>query len=354
MKRGCVFLLLSVYLAHATENAQMSPNEPRKAGTYVVWPGDSTEEINLRCPGFLEPLTERGVRGGFTEQCESRLDQEFLGKIPIAMPIHANDSTLIWQYVFDEPLVKQKIVLKTLADPNCMITEVRSSGDELVDRCRVNTIADYAVLKYMCTGALFRIHKFIEDGYDPSRYLSAFERLFDNDSYWKKRWRQEYLFYHHGWIAAKCAGVPQEAFVSLGMLDDTTELREIPTPGEDDWWWIEQGIEAYRLLGVVDRLSSNLVRAEYGYKKETLTSWQAVDPIMAEFIKVNNPGDYPHTAEAKAARLKHFIAASTHIKIWQANIDQDWLLKQVGEFSDDELTQAAEDATEMMSKQRGD
>ncbi len=349
---GCFLLLLPVYFSHATENVATSTSEERKAGTYVVWPGNSTEEIHSSCPGFLEPLDERGLRGGFTQQCESRLDQEFLEKIPMAMPIYVKDSSLTWRHVFDEPFVKRRIVLDTLGDSNCTTPSNQPDGDDLVDRCNAHMIADYAVLKYMCTGGLFRIRKFIEDGYEASRYLSTFERIFDRGSYWQKRWRQEYLYFHHAWIAAKCAGVPREALASLGVNEDAIELRrEGSTPGEDHWWRIEQSFEAYQLIGVAAQLSGNLTRTEYGYEKKARRAWQLVDPVMAELMKVKDPGDYPSAAEEKAARLKHFIAASTWIERTQVDVSQDWLLKQIGDFSANELSQAAEDALEMMAKQ---
>ena len=35
----------------------------------------------------------------------------------------------------------------------------------------------------------------------------------------------------------------------------------------------------------------------------------------------------------------------------RVNVDQNWLLRQIGEFSNEELKQAADDATAMMAKQ---
>ena len=183
--------------------------------------------------------------------------------------------------------------------------------------------------------------------------MSVFDRIFDNDSYWQTRWRQEYLFYHHAWIAAKCAGVPHGALASLGVFEDTMELGGSPAPGEEDWWWAEQGFEAYKLMDVADRLSSNFTRIEYGYDSESKikSAWQGIHPLMAEVLKVKEPGNFSNAAEEKVARLKHFIAASTWMKMLREDVDQDWLLEHIGEYSDDEFAQAAEEAKEMMDKQ---
>ena len=72
---------------------------------------------------------------------------------------------------------------------------------------------------------------------------------------------------------------------------------------------------------------------------------------MAEVLKVKEPGNFSNTTEEKVARLKHFIAASTRMKILREDVDQDWLLRQIGEYSDEELAQAAEEAKKMMNKQ---
>ena len=288
---------------------------------------------------------------GFTPDCEATLDETFLDQILPWTPIYAKDHTLTWRYVLDEPLAKREIVLATFDDPACRTTSDHPSGNELSVRCNVDVIADYAAFKYACTSGLPLVHRFIENGFEVPSYLTVFERVFDNDSYWEKRWRLEYGYYRHAWVAAKCDGVPHEALASLGVFENTMALEGSPAPGEEDWWWIEQGFEAYQLMRFADRLSNNLSRTEYGYERKNLSSWQLVDPVVVELLKVKDPGDYSSTVEEKRARLKHFIAASTWIKMKQANVNQDWLLRQIGEFSDAELKQAAVEASAMMAKQ---
>ena len=329
----------------------MLATEARTAGTYANWDGESTEDLHLNCPGFLEPLDERGARGGFTRQCESRLDQEFLDKMPMSTPMYAKDRTLTLRHVFHEPLVKRRIVLDTLGDPNCMTSASHTSGNELAGRCNVNQIADYAALKYECAGGLPATHRLIENGLEALSNLTLFERFFDSDSYWEKRWRLEYGYFYKAWIVAKCAGVPVEAFASIGVFENTMDIGGTPTQGEEDWWWVEQGYEAYQLSGVAARLSDNFVRYEYGFEKDTLSGWQRVEPVMAELLKVKDPGEFQSSAEEKAARLKHFIVAQTWMKMRRVDVNKDWLLEQVGEFSDEELKQAAEEATAMTAKQ---
>ena len=347
----CCLLLIPVCFVQATETEQKLETEARKTGSSTLWSGDSTEEFHRNCPGFLEPIAERGVRGGFTQQCEAILDQVFLNQMLPWTPIHAKDNTLTWRYVLHKPLRKREIVLNTLRDPVCSVSGNLPSGDELVDRCNANVIADYAALKYGCAGGLPSVYEFIEEGFEVPSYLSVFDRIFDNDSYWEKRWRLEYGFFRYAWIAAKCASVPREAFASLGVFENTMEFGGSPVPGEEDWWWAEQGFEAYQLMGVADKLSTNLVQIEYRYERKNLSSWQLVEPVMAELVKIKDPGDFRSYPEEKAARLKHFIAASTWIKMRNVDVDQNWLRGQIGEFSDEELTQAAEEAKTMMSKQ---
>lgn len=351
IRRGCLLLLIPTLFVHAAESVQTSANEARKAGTYANWAGESTEDLHLACPGFLKPLAERGDRGGFTEQCETRLDQEFLDKIPMSIPISAKDYTLSWRHVFDDPMVKRRIVLDTLSDPICMNTSGYSSGDELEDRCNATLTADYAVLKYKCTVGLLTTRKFIVEGFKVPTYLSTFDRIFDSDSYWEHRSRLEYGYYREAWINAKCAGVPDEALASLGVFDDTLELGGNPAQGQENWWWAEQGFEAYELMGVAGQFSSNLVQTEYGYEKESLSAWQRVEPVITELLKVKNPGYFQSLPAEEAARLKHFIAAQTWAKMRQRDIDKDWLIRQVGEFSDEALKQAADEAIAMMAKQ---
>lgn len=344
-------MLIPALLLTASEYAQVSENEDRTSGTFTNWSGDSTEDLHVNCPGFLEPIAERGVRGGFTQQCEATLDQEFLNQLLPWTPIYAKDSTLTWRHVLDKPLAKRKTVLATLRDPVCMETGNRQSGDDLVDRCNANVVADYAALKYQCAGGLPNVLRFIESGFEVPSYLSVFDRIFDNDAYWEKRWRLEYAFFRYAWTAAKCASVPKEALASLGVFENTMKFGGNPAPGEEDWWWAEQGSEAYQLMAVADKLSTNLVRTKYRYERKNLSSWQLIDPVMAELLKVKNPGDFQSLSEEKAVRLKHFIAASTWIKMKQVDVDKNWLHRQIGEFSDEELTQAAEEATAMMNKQ---
>lgn len=346
-----VFLLIPSFFTHATEHAQAPATEARTVGTHANWDGESTEDLHLNCPDFLEPLAERGVRGGFTAQCEAILDQRFGEEMVAWAPIYAKDRTLTWRYVFDEPLTKRRIVLDSLGDPDCTTSDNHPIGDELVEKCNANAIADFAALKYECSAGLPSIHRFIKDGFEVPDYLSVVERIFDNDSYWEKRWRLEYAFFRQAWIAAKCAGLPEKALDSLDVIENTMNLGGSPAPGEEDWWRVEQGFEAYQLMGIAARLSSNLARSEYGYERETLSSWQRIHPVMAELLKVKDPGEYPSAEEEKAARLKHYIAASTWIRMKQAKVNRDWLLRQVGEFSDEELAQAADEAATMMAKQ---
>ena len=329
----------------------MLATEARTAGTYANWDGDPTEDLHLNCPDFLGSLDERGARGGFTRQCESRLDQEFLDKIPMSTPMYAKDRTLTLRHVFDEPLVKRQIVLETLLDPDCMTSDIHPPSNELADRCNANFIADYAALKYECAGGLPITHRLIENGIEALSGLSLFDRFFDSDSYWEQRWRLEYGYFNKTWIVAKCAGVSVEAFASLGVFENAMDIGGTPAQGEEDWWWVEQGYEAYKLTGVAARLSNNYVQIEYGFEKDTLSGWQRVQPVMAELLKVKDPGEFQSSSEEKAARLKHFIVAQTWMKMRRVEVNKDWLLEQVGEFSDEELKQAAEEATAMTAKQ---
>ncbi|MCY4128291.1 MAG: hypothetical protein OXG15_03485 [Gammaproteobacteria bacterium] len=338
----------------AAEYTQAFANKTREPGTPAHWSGDSTVNFHDNCPGFDEPIAKRGVRGGFTERCESRLDQKFLNEIPLLTPIYATDNTLTWRHVFDEPLIKRNIVIRTLNDPDCMVTDKQDADQALSARCNANVIADYAVLKYKCASGIYRIGSRIERGIGFAWSFNVFERIFDNDSYWRKRWGVENAFFRHAWIAAKCAGVPENALASLRAIENTTEFRGYPQPGEEQWWWAEQGYEAYYLMGIADRLSPNLIRTEYGYEPDSISTWQRVQPVMAELLKVKNPGNYLDASQEKAARLKHFIAAQTWMKIRREDVSENWLREQVGEFSGDELAQAADEAVAMMAKQNAD
>lgn len=104
-------------------------------------------------------------------------------------------------------------------------------------------------------------------------------------------------------------------------------------------------------MGIADQLSSNLTRTKYGYDPETLNVWQRVQPVMVELIQVKNLGGSPSGVEQKAARLKYFIASQTWMEKRRINVSEEWLLRQVGEFSDEEPMKAADEATAMMKKQ---
>ena len=216
---------MPIISVQATEHVETLTTEHRTPGISTNWPGDSTEDFHRNCPGFLEPIAKRGLRGGFTERCEATLDEKFLDQILPWTPIYAKDHTLTWRYVLDEPLAKRKIVLATLDDPACVIAGDQPSNDALADRCNASVIADYAALKYACTGGLPSVLRFIENGFEVPSYLSVFERIFDNDSYWEKRWRLEYGYYRHAWVAAKCDGIPDEVFASLGVFENTIKLE---------------------------------------------------------------------------------------------------------------------------------
>ena len=323
----------------------------RIPGTPAYWSGESTDEFHLNCPGLDKPVAERGVLGGFSEQCESRLNQKFLDEIPLLIPFTAQDSTLTWRYVLDDPLGKRNIVLDTLDDTNCMSPNEQAIGNELASRCNAAVIADYAVLKYRCAGGFYWLASRFKDGIDYPWTLNLLERLFDSDSYWQKRWGIENAYFRHAWIAAKCAKVPEKALASLGVFENTMRFGGRPESGEEGWWWVEQGFEAYQLMGVADRLSSNFVRTEYGYESNTLSQWQRIEPVMAELLQIKDPGIYSSEAEVKAARLKHFIAASTWLRMRRANVSESWLHEQIGEYTNEELEQAGAAATEMMTNQ---
>lgn len=323
----------------------------RTTGTPPHWSGESTEDFHLNCPGFDKPVAERGVLGGFSEQCESRLDQKFLDEIPLLIPFTAQDSTLTWRHVFNDPLAQRNIVLNTLSDTHCMSGNEQAFSDELAERCNARVIADYAVLKYKCASGLYRIGSRIKHGIDYPWTFNLLERLFDNDLYWQKRLGIENAYFRHAWIAAKCTNVPEKALASLGVFKDTMNFGGKPESGEEDWWWAEQGFEAYQLMGVADRLSSNFDRTKYGYETDTVSTWQRVQPVMAELIQLKDPGVYSSAAEEKAARLKHFIATKTWMRLRRTEVSESWLQEQVGEYTNEELEEAGEAATEMMSDQ---
>ena len=326
--------------------------EKRIPGHPVALPYPPTHDLHRHCPEFIGPLQERGVLGGFTAECEARLDEQFLDTIPPLMPFDAKDHRISWRYVFDQPLSKRRLVLEALSNPECLLAPDADAANNLAEHCHADAIADYAVLKYQCASGYYRIRGRIERGIElPWWYVFPLERIFDNENYWLKRWGIENVYFMYAWIAAKCAGLPDATLASLGVFENTVDVGGEPAPSEEGWWWAEQGYEAYQLMGVVDRLFENLTRTKYGYKTETLSVWQRVQPEMAELIQIKSFGSSMNAAKEKTARLKHFIAAQTWVKKRRTNVNKDWLLEQIGAYSDEELAQAAEEATAMMNKQ---
>ena len=326
--------------------------EKRIPGHPVAISYESTHDLHRHCPDFLGPLEERGVLGGFTPECEAHLDELYFDEIPPLMPFEATDQRITWRYVFDRPWAKRRLVLDALANPTCLLVQDQIASNHLVEDCRVDAIADYAVLKYQCASGYYRIRGRIKNGIElPWWYVFPLERFFDNESYWRKRSGIERAYFRYAWVAAKCAGLANDILPSLRIFESTLDIGGEPASGEEGWWWAEQGYEAYQLMGVADRLFDNLTRTKYGYKMETLSVWQRVQPVMAELIQIKSFGSSTNAAEEKTARLKHFIAAQTWIKKRRTNVNEDWLLEQIGDYSDEELAQAAEEATVMMSKQ---
>ena len=326
--------------------------EKRIPGHPVVFSNESTSEMHRHCPDFFGRLEERGARGGFTPDCEARLDEQYLGEIPPLMPLESKDNRITWRYVFDQPQIKRSIVLDALSNPECLSASADAPQDALAERCRADAIADYAVLKYQCGGDYYGIRARIANGTEaPWWYTYRLERLLDNESYWRKRWGVERAYFRYAWITAKCSGLPDGVLASLGVFKDTRELSGDPKPGEQNWWWAEQGFEAFQLMGIAERLVDPLSRTQYGEETGTLSIWQRVEPVMAELLQVKQFGAQSNAAESKPIQLKHFIAAQTWSKKRRTAVDEVWLLEQVGEFSDEQLAQAAEEATVMMNKQ---
>lgn len=326
--------------------------EKRISGHPVVFSNESTLDLHRHCPNFVGPLEERGVRGGFTPECEEKLNELYLDEIPPLMPFEATDNRITWRYIFDRPQVKRTLVLDALSNPECLSTSDDVALDGLAEICRADAIADYAVLKYQCGGDYYGIRSRIANGIDmPWWYSYPLERLFNNESYWRKRSGIERAYFRYAWITAKCAGLPDGVLASLDVFDDIKELSGNPTPGEENWWWAEQGFEAFQLMGIAERLFNNVSRTKYGQDTETLSNWQRVEPVMAELLQVKHQGAVSNVAESKSTRLKHYIAARTWMKKRRTAVDEDWLLEQVGEFSEEELAQAAEKATAMMNNQ---
>ena len=336
----------------ASTNESLSGWEKRIPGRPVVLSYEPTDDLRRHCPDFVGELEDRGVRGGFTPECEARLDDRFFDEIPPLMPFEAKDNRITWRYAFDQPMLKRKIVLDALSNPECLKVPEGAAQEDLAERCRVDAIADYAVLKYQCGSGFYRMRGRIENGIElPWWYVFPFERLYDNESYWRKRWGIERAYFQYAWITAKCAGLPSAALASLRVFENTMEFGGEPAVGEENWWWAEQGFEAYELMGVAQQLSSNFARTKYGYETRTLSVWQRVQPLMAELIQIKDPGVYSNAAEEKAARLKHFISASTWMRLRRTDVNESWLQKQIGEYTNEELEEAGAAATEMMTNQ---
>lgn len=311
-----------------------------------------TDDLHRHCPDFVAPLEERGVRGGFTPECEARLDEQFFDEVPPLMPFNAQDYRITWRYVFERPMSKRWLVRDALVKPECRDVPDDAATMDLAEHCRVDAIADYAVLKYKCASGYYRLRGRIDEGIVlPFWYVFPLERFFDNESYWQKRYGIENGYFRYAWIVAKCAGLPDGALATLGVFENTMDFGGYPAPGEENWWWAEQGYEAYQLMEIADRLFENFKRTEYGYETDTLSTWQRVQPVMAELLQVKQLGDLGNAPDVKAARLKHFISAQTWMKKRRTDVSEDWLLEQIGDFTDEELTQASEEATALMNKQ---
>lgn len=337
----------------ANEPNDIGATDPaRRPGRSPDWSAESTEDLHRHCPGFGEPVAQRGVRGAFTTQCEARLDQRFLDEVPPLMPFTAEDNTLTWRHVFHDPLGKRQLVLDTLTDPVCQPAVDGEIRHDLHARCHADAVADYAVLKYKCASGLFRIGSRIASGIGDAALFNPSDPPRDMDEYWRQRWAVENGYFRHAWMAAKCAGIPEAALASLGAIPNAMEFGGKPAPGEEHWWWAEQGFEAYQLMGVADRLASHLSRTEYGYEPAEISVWQRVQPVMAEVLKVKDPGRYQSSADEKIARLKHALVTSQWAWIRQTDIDDTWLYGQVGEFTEEEKARATKAAEAMMAKQR--
>ncbi len=355
MRISALTILIVALMSSSTTwaNAELEVWEkriPGRSSLYVTYA--PTHDLHEHCPDLIGPLEKRGFHGGFTPECEARLDTQFFDYIPPRVPLEATDNRITWRYVFDQPLIKRRLVLDALSKPECVSVAEEAVTDHLAERCHVNAIADYATLKYKCGSGYHRLRNRIDEGIElPWYYVFPLERVFDNESYWRKRWGIENGYFRNVWIAAKCKALPDDVLASLEAFENVADLGGEPAPGEEDWWWLEQGFEAYLLMGIADRLSANLTRTKYGYESEKLSVWQRVEPVFTELMQVKEQSVHSSAAEVKAARLKHFIAAQTWIKKRRTNINEDWLLEQIGDYSDEELAQAAEEATAMMNKQ---
>ena len=227
-------------------------------------------------------------------------------------------------------------------------------GNDLSKRCHSEIVADFAVLKYQCASGLFDRYHRIKRGTEVSwRYEIALERWFDNDLYWQKRYGSERAFFRYAWIAAKCAAVPREALASLDVIPNVMHFEGEPLPGQENWWWAEQGYEAYELMAIASDLDASISRIEYGYEPETISVWQRVQPVMAEVLKVKNAGAGLSEEEVRSARLKHLVATNTWLAIRsRVRLDNSLLSDQVGEFSAEEYEQASAAAQAMMENQQ--
>ena len=203
--------------------------ETRRIGYPIALSYEPTTDLHRHCPDFVGPLEERGVRGGFTPDCEARLDEEFIDEVPPLMPFEAKDDRITWRYVFQYPLAKRRLVLDAFAIPECLSSSENIPTDDLAERCRVDAIADYAVLKYQCGGSYYGNRERIAAGVDlPWWYVNPIDRLFDNESYWQKRSGIERAYFRYAWITAKCAGLPDGALASLGVFEKRWTSKENP------------------------------------------------------------------------------------------------------------------------------
>lgn len=342
--------------------ALMTTSTPQATESFPSWetrtPGHPsavsyapTEWLHELCPDFVKPLADRGARGGFTAECEVQLDKIFLNEIPPLMPIHAQDNRISWQYVFDQPLAKREIVLDVLAKPECrMGFDVSTQG--MPEDCRVDALVDYAVLKYQCAAAYFENRQRIEDGIVHS-WLDNFSiaRLFEDEAAAKRRMGPEWAYFRFAWVVAKCAGVPSEALASLGEFENTLTFAGEPKVGEEGWWWAEQGFEAYELMGIAAQLSENVQRTSYGYNFDSRSTWQMVEPVMAELIQIKELADLTDSDDSKVAQLKHLISTQVWKTKRRTRVDETWLLSQFGEYSNEELQKATDGALAMMKEQ---
>lgn len=339
-------LVLAVIPNHASWDQRL-PGKPD-----VIVPELRTDPLDQFCPGFLEPLSKRNVRDGFTSECEARLDEYFLDKIPPLMPFSASDHRISWRYVFDQPLVKRRLVLESLEDTECQSSNKNSSSVDLAERCNVSAIADFATFKYQCAGGYFDQRARIRNGMpDPRGYTHKRKRSDEDDSEIEVYIDTGWAYYRYAWIAAKCDAVPPEALASLDIFESSLTFDGRPKGGEEGWWWVEQGFEAYRLMGIADNLSNELSRTTYGYEQESISNWQSVNPVIAELIRLKELLLRRNRYSDMAPYLKHAIAAQIWKKKRPTNMDPVWLLDQIGKADYEDWQRATEEVLTMMKQQ---